>query len=73
MRVQNRKFALAVSTFASSSSAKYRLFSRSFRVVSKIISTVGDLLLPKTQDSTEFVDQEYFTFPVVVSLSLISL
>lgn len=46
-----------LSTFASSNSAKYRLFSLSFLVVSKIISTVGGSLLPKTHDKIELIDQ----------------
>lgn len=61
------------STFASSSSVRYRLFSLSFLVVSKIMSTVGGSLLPKMQDNTDFVDQQNFIFPVIMSLSLISL
>lgn len=62
-----------LSTFASSGCVKYRLLSLSFLAVSKIMSTVGGSLLPKTQDNKEFVDQQNLIFPVIASLSLISL
>lgn len=62
-----------IHTFASSNSIKYLLFSLSLRFVSNIMSTVVVSPLPNTHDRTEAIDQEYFTFPVIVSLSLISL